>query len=204
MPSRSCIWGSVYITKQLIAKIKHLNPNHFSTTEGVETAEKIKKELCYVAQDFDAEMSRDNTTPVPSFVPLMAGKSGATLGSELFSAPESYFQPALIGKEAEGVHHKTFTSIMHCDIDMRKDLFSNIILAGKGSQYPGIVDRLTKEMHPLVPDDMDVKVAIADTSAHSVWKGGSILAVMPSMESNFISPSDFETTGPSIVHRKCI
>jgi actin-related protein len=35
-----------------------------------------------------------------------------------------------------------FQSIMACDVDIRKDLFANVIIAGGSSSFPGIAGRL--------------------------------------------------------------
>merc|ERR1712241_729770 len=53
-----------------------------------------------------------------------------TVGSERFRCPEVLFQPSFIGKEASGVHDTTFQSIMKCDVDIRKDLYANVVLSG--------------------------------------------------------------------------
>jgi hypothetical protein len=53
-----------------------------------------------------------------------------TIGSERFRCPEVLFQPSMMGLESAGVHETTFNSIMKCDVDIRKDLYSNIVLSG--------------------------------------------------------------------------
>jgi actin beta/gamma 1 len=45
-----------------------------------------------------------------------------------FRAPEALFQPALLGLESAGIHETTYNSIMKCDVDIRKDLYSNIVM----------------------------------------------------------------------------
>ncbi len=35
----------------------------------------------------------------------------------------------MIGIEAVGIHDTTFNSIMKCDVDIRKDLYNNIVLS---------------------------------------------------------------------------
>ena len=64
-----------------------------------------------------------------------------TIGNERFRAPESLFQPSFIGMESCGVHETTYNSIMKCDVDIRKDLYANIVLSGGSTMYPGIADR---------------------------------------------------------------
>merc|ERR1712013_120632 len=61
-----------------------------------------------------------------------------TIGNERFRGPESLFQPSFIGVENCGVHETTYNSIMKCDVDIRKDLYANIVLSGGSTMYPGI------------------------------------------------------------------
>ena len=53
-----------------------------------------------------------------------------TIGNERFRCPEVLFQPSLIGMESEGIHKLGYDSIMKCDVDIRKDLYSNTVLSG--------------------------------------------------------------------------
>lgn len=39
--------------------------------------------------------------------------------------------------EAVGIHDTTFNSIMKCDVDIRKDLYNNIVLSGGTTMFPG-------------------------------------------------------------------
>merc|ERR1712000_268220 len=81
-----------------------------------------------------------------------------TIGNERFRCPEVLFQPSLIGKEAQGIHDTTFQTIMKCDVDIRKDLYNNIVLSGGSTMYPGIGERMAKEIKALAPPSMDIKV----------------------------------------------
>merc|ERR1719412_3564929 len=36
---------------------------------------------------------------------------------------------------------------MKCDVDIRKDLYANTVLSGGTTMYPGIADRMQKEIH---------------------------------------------------------
>lgn len=53
--------------------------------------------------------------------------------------------------ESSGVQENCYNSIMSCDIDIRKDLYSNIVLSGGTTMYPGITDRMKKEIGLLAP-----------------------------------------------------
>jgi actin-related protein len=63
------------------------------------------------------------------------------LGPERFRAPEILFNPEIIGQEDAGVHQVVVDSINRVDLDLRKSLFSNIVLSGgstlcRGRFYP--------------------------------------------------------------------
>lgn len=53
-----------------------------------------------------------------------------TIGSERFRCPEVLFTPSLVGMEAAGIDETGFNSIMKCDVDIRKDLYGNVVLSG--------------------------------------------------------------------------
>merc|ERR1712070_83452 len=126
-----------------------------------------------------------------------------TVGNERFRAPEVLFKPALIGMEQEGVHEATFHSIMKCDVDIRKDLYSNIVLSGGTTMFPGIGERMTKELTALAPSTMKIKVIAPPERKYSVWIGGSILSSLSTFQQMWISKQEYDESGPAIVHRKC-
>lgn len=62
--------------------------------------------------------------------------------------------------ESCGIHETTFNSIMKCDVDIRKDLYANTVLSGGTTMYPGIADRMQKEITALAPSTMKIKVSV--------------------------------------------
>jgi len=105
--------------------------------------------------------------------------------------------------ETAGIHESTYNSIMKCDIDIRKDLYANIVLSGGTTMYPGIADRMQKEITTLSPATMKVKVIAPPERKYSVWIGGSILSSLSTFASMWITKEEYDESGPSIVHRKC-
>ena len=126
-----------------------------------------------------------------------------TIGNERFRCPETFFKPSFIGMENVGVHETTYNSIMKCDVDIRKDLYSNIVLSGGTTMFPGIADRMQKEITALAPPTMKVKVIAPPERKYSVWIGGSILASLSTFQQMWISKQEYDESGPNIVHRKC-
>jgi actin-related protein 2 len=71
------------------------------------------------------------------------------VGSERYEAPEALFQPHLVDVESGGMAELLFSSIQAADIDVRPELYKNIVLSGGSSMYPGLPSRLEKEVKQL-------------------------------------------------------
>jgi actin len=104
--------------------------------------------------------------------------------------------------ESPGVHETTYNSIMKCDVDIRKDLYANVVLSGGTTMYSGIADRMSKEITALAPASMKVKIIAPPERKYSVWIGGSILSSLSTFQQMWISKQEYDESGPSIVHRK--
>jgi len=74
------------------------------------------------------------------------------------------------------VHQIVIDAIGRTDMDLRKSLYSNIVLSGGSTLTRGFGDRLLSEMQRLAVKDMRIKIFAPPERKYSTWIGGSILA----------------------------
>ena len=144
-------------------------------------AEDIAEKLCYCAP----EPLSSEATAEEKVYELLDGRS-LTLSKELHESTEVLFDPA------GGIGRAVYDAIMACDVDLRRDLYTTIIIFGGGTMYKGFPDRLRGEVSKLAPPSVKIQV-IADTARkYSVWIGGSILSSLSTFQQCWISKQEYE------------
>ena len=172
----------------------------FSTIAEKEIVKAIKEKACYVALDFEEELES-----VEIFDYELPDGTHVKLRDQRIRCPEALFKPALIGKDAIGFAQACYDSIQKCDIDIRKDLYNCIVLSGGNTMFNSFPERLFKEIKALAPYSIheEIKVIASPERKYSVWIGGSILSSISNFKSNWITKTEYEEYGATIVHRKC-
>jgi actin len=175
--------------------------NTFSTPAEKEIVRSIKEQLAYVALDFEEEMTNASKQPIDADFQLPDG-STMKVGTQRFRCPEALFKPSMINLEADGFQDMTFKSINKCDMDVKRDLYNNIVLSGGTTMFRGLPERLQKEIQNLAPSSVTPKVIAQPERKHAAWIGGSILSSLDTFHSSWVRKAEYEED-PNIVHFKC-
>ncbi|XP_071499636.1 actin, plasmodial isoform-like [Diadema antillarum] len=157
------------------------------------TARAIKEQLGYVALDYDRELQSDEAEIKKTYELL--NEETVTVGKERFRAAEPLFQPSLLEKGHPGLHQAIWDTVQRCDESIRSAVFSNVVLAGGSTLFPGIKERLEKEIKQIT--SATFKIRAPEHRATSAWIGGSIFACNDAFLGMSITREKYEETGSS-------
>ncbi|KAL8135526.1 hypothetical protein AgCh_010246 [Apium graveolens] len=140
------------------------------------------------------------------------------IGADRFKIPDVLFNPSLvqtipgmesyadIASSARSLPQMVIESINKCDVDIRRELYSSILLSGGTSSMQQLKERLEKDLLEESPQAARVKVVASGNATErrfSVWIGGSILASLGSFQQMWFSKTEYEEHGAGYVQRKC-
>jgi centractin len=178
--------------------------SHFTSAE-MDEVRTIKEQTCYVSDDPAHEeeklLSGKSDKPVSHRYRLPDGNL-LELGAERFRAAEVLFRPDVAGFEIPGAHELVHFAAQRCDLDLRSTLYSNIVLAGGSTLFPGYGARLLAEVTALAPKDLKIKITAPQDRQFSTWTGGSILASLTTFNRMWVSAQEYDEDGAHAL-RKC-
>ncbi|KAJ7116695.1 actin family [Mycena epipterygia] len=183
---------------------------------GRDTNRHMKEDLCYVAVDFEQELemaaARSSSYELPDDYTIVVGPArlvaiqswSICFNSPFisFRTPEALFRPSLIGSESPGVPQTIHNAIHRCDVDLRKELYGNIVLSGGSTMFPGMDERIRKELSLLAPPSLttEIRVYAPPERKYAAWIGGSILSSLSTFKKIWCSAEEYEESGPGLVH----
>ena len=140
---------------------------NFNTTAEFEIVKSIKERACYLSSN----PVKEETNQPEKFAYTLPDGQVIELGSSRYRATELLFRPDLIGDESEGIHEILANSILKSDMDLRKNLYQNIVLSGGSTLFKGFGDRLLNELKKMAPKDVKIKIASPKERLYSTWIG---------------------------------
>ncbi|XP_052207274.1 actin-related protein 8-like isoform X7 [Diospyros lotus] len=144
--------------------------------ESIYTVRSLKENLCYIALDYEAELSKDTQA---SFE--VAPEGWFTLSKERFQTGEILFQPHIAGVRALGLQRAVAICINRCqaaELTGDDTWFKTVVLTGGSACLPGLAGRLEKELSRLLPHSVSsgIRVISAPYGVDSAWFGAKLIS----------------------------
>jgi centractin len=188
----------------------------FSTTSEFEIVKKMKEDICFTSISGN---SINNISNINSNIELGGNKNKSEstgiynlpdgnaikIGDEKSLAPEILFNPSIIGNENLSFQEMIITSINKVDIDLRKNLYNNVLISGGNTLFKGIQEKFHSEIKNLAPKNMKVKLHTPGNRLLSCWSGGNVISILEIFKKMWVSREEWVEKGnKSIIHIKTI
>ncbi|XP_075990652.1 uncharacterized protein LOC142986198 [Anticarsia gemmatalis] len=183
------------LNKRLLKLLRNIGYS-FTTPFECDLMDEIKKDMCYVAEDYDEELESAAQQGEEFKVKYMLPDGQfILLGQERFQLAEVLFQPGLDGYLCKSITDTICDSIDLCDIDYRHLFFKNIVFSGGSTLYPGLVNRVTKKLSQDARSGFRSKIDAMDMRQYAAWAGGSMMASLDNLKGFWMTSSEYEDAG---------
>lgn len=197
--------------------------------QSLDTAKSIKERFCYVCPDIVKEFTKYDKEP-GKWLKKYDGINSITkelfsvdVGYERFMGPEVFFHPEFSNPDyTESLSVLVDEVIQNCPIDVRRNLYKNVVLSGGSTMFKDFDKRLKIEIKrsvderlrlsaelsnnrlKLKPTPMEVKVVAHQMQRYAVWFGGSLLASTPEFYEKSHTKAEYYERGPSICRHNAV
>lgn len=103
---------------------------------------KIKEMMCLVVPDYDDALKQQQQM----YEYKLPDQRLIKLGNERFKCAEALFKPELLSSDCESIHRLCYNTINSCAVDLRSELYEQIVLSGGNTLFDGLAKRLTAEV----------------------------------------------------------
>eukprot|EP00467_Chlorarachnion_reptans_P004172 CAMPEP_0114497148 /NCGR_PEP_ID=MMETSP0109-20121206/6158_1 /TAXON_ID=29199 /ORGANISM="Chlorarachnion reptans, Strain CCCM449" /LENGTH=501 /DNA_ID=CAMNT_0001674487 /DNA_START=103 /DNA_END=1608 /DNA_ORIENTATION=- len=192
--------GGRHVTRYL-AKLLRDEGHNFSTTAEMQVVRKIKDRACQTAFNL-AKAKQDyslNDDAMPGY--LLPDGRIIKIGHFKFQAPELLFDPSLMGLPYSGVHETVVDAIAKCPVEQRRQVFSQILLAGGSTMSRGFGLRLLSELRR-IGQFTKFSISRPENRQELAWLGGSLLSTLGVFKDMCISRQDFHEMGAQAFYKR--
>jgi actin len=127
------------------------------------------------------------------------------LGKNSWLPLEMFFYPELASEKHSPLVQTILEIINACPTESKSELLDNIVLSGGVAGYPGIQERLQKDLDALLKGFPVQATVRGEQIAKSLpWVGASVAGCSQKFDSCFMSREHYDEVGPTGIHSFCV
>ena len=169
------------------------------------------KETCLITNDEPLKYDEEKDEFIPTSVNQeliydLPDKKTINLSQDRNLILERVFNPVKEFPDFLGYHQMVNNAISQADLEIKKELYSNIFLCGGNTLFTGFPERFQKQITNTNKQTFKIKIITHPSNTErkfSSWIGGSILSSLGTFHQLWLSLAEFEEHGASIIERKC-
>ncbi|XP_072753386.1 actin-related protein 5 [Anoplolepis gracilipes] len=133
---------------------------------------------------------------VGSSVPMVPGETHQLhVGVERLRAPELLFQPSMVGSVEAGIAETIEFVLKQFSPEEQTRLVSNVFLTGGPTAFPGLLERLKRELREMRPFGSNFQVNIAKNTSLDAWYGARDFGLSGNLPEYLVSRKEYEEKG---------
>lgn len=192
------------MTEEFEKVVERKLPKYCKLANLKETARIVKETTAELILDNDYSKLNDTKETYVDFT--LPDGNKIMIGNERYDIPRSIFESELLNMDEKPLHELIKESILSCDINIRKELASNILLGGGNTLIKGYADVLKKKVEQALGKTYEgvVKISSPKERHYAVWTGASVVCSISNFQHIWVSKNDFEEYGVQAFHKNYI
>lgn len=164
--------------------------------EGGDSDSELEQEKLIELEDVLRHHDPEFENASASNIQLIPGETHQLhVGVERLRAPEILFQPSMIGLSESGLTETIEFILKKYTPEQQNRLVSHIFLTGGSASFPGLLQRLQRELREIRPFKSEFQINIAKNTSLDAWYGARDFGRSDHLCEYLISRSDYEEKG---------
>ncbi|XP_034949594.1 actin-related protein 5 [Chelonus insularis] len=131
-----------------------------------------------------------------SHTPVIPGETHQLhVGLERLRAPEILFQPSMIGSVEAGIAETIEFVLKLYSPELQSRLVNNVFLTGSPAKFPGLLERLHRELQEIRPFKSNFRISIAKNASLDSWYGARDFGLSGNLPEYLVSRKEYEEKG---------
>ncbi|XP_066594828.1 actin-related protein 5 [Prorops nasuta] len=131
-----------------------------------------------------------------SSVPMIPGETHQLhVGVERLRVPELIFQPAMIGSVEAGIAETIEFVLKLYSLEEQTRIVGNIFLTGGSAAFPGLLERLNRELREIRPFGSKFQISIAKNTSLDAWYGARDFGLNGNLPEFLVDRKEYEEKG---------